>query len=463
MNNIPQNDAKENTIIKSITIFVKKYKVIAALKKANCYKKKGICVHDIFCYLLQLVYTGKSMYMSYQTESDKPKFGKDVVYRFLNSTYINWQTFLIYLAKTIIDTDLVNLTSEERINAIVVDDSFYGRLRSKSVELLANVNDHASKGNKYKRGFRMLTLAWTDGVTLLPLLFNLQSSENKKNRYCEMKENLNKNSNAYKRRKQAVSKMTDVMIEMLQTITRVGIPAKHVLFDSWFSYPVTIMRIFNLGLHTVGRLKNTTKIKYNFEGEKKTLSQIYKSKRKRPGKSKYLLSVMAEIYDSENNTLDVKIVFVRDRSNKKKWIAFISTDLSLSEEEIIALYGKRWSIEVFFKVCKSYLNLGKEFQGVSYDSMTAHTAIVMTRYMILAVENRNETDIRTIGELFFLTHDELQDVKFSEVLKVILEMLYESLQEDLFLTDEQISNFIDIFISKLPKCFSEKLILKKVS
>ena len=26
------------------------------------------------------------------------------------------------------------------------------------------------------------------------------------------------------------------------------------------------------------------------------------------------------------------------------------------------------SIEVFFKVCKSYLNLGKEFQGLSYDS-----------------------------------------------------------------------------------------------
>jgi hypothetical protein len=62
------------------------------------------------------------------------------------------------------------------------------------------------------------------------------------------------------------------------------------------------------------------------------------------------------------------------------------------------------SIEVFFKVCKSYLNLGKEFQGLFYDSMISHTSIVMVRYMMLAVENRNNQDSHTMGELF-LTDD----------------------------------------------------------
>lgn len=56
-------------------------------------------------------------------------------------------------------------------------------------------------------------------------------------------------------------------------------------------------------------------------------------------------------------------------------------DLALTEEEIIVIYGKRWSIEVFFKVCKSYIKLGKEFQGISYDATTAHTPIVMIRYI----------------------------------------------------------------------------------
>ncbi|MGK0469427.1 MAG: hypothetical protein ACJAX4_004796, partial [Clostridium sp.] len=35
-----------------------------------------------------------------------------------------------------------------------------------------------------------------------------------------------------------------------------------------------------------------------------------------------------------------------------------------------------------------------------------------TRYIMLAVENRNNTDERTMGELFFLIHDELQDGYF---------------------------------------------------
>ncbi|MDP4177183.1 MAG: hypothetical protein Q8900_02440 [Bacillota bacterium] len=84
MNTIPQNNKNKNNFMKSIINLVKQFKVINALKKANCYKEKGICVHDIFCCLLQLVYTGKSMYMNYKTEDNTDKISKDVVYRFLN-------------------------------------------------------------------------------------------------------------------------------------------------------------------------------------------------------------------------------------------------------------------------------------------------------------------------------------------------------------------------------------------
>lgn len=55
----------------------------------------------------------------------------------------------------------MSLTSDERVNILIVDDSFYDRSRSKSVELLARVKDHTD--NRYKKGFRMLTLDWSDG------------------------------------------------------------------------------------------------------------------------------------------------------------------------------------------------------------------------------------------------------------------------------------------------------------
>ncbi len=194
-----------------------------------------------------------------------------------------------------------------------------------------------------------------------------------------------------------------------------------------------------------------------------TLKEIYKSQKKRRGRSKYLLSVMTAIYNQEEDTLDVRIVFVRDRNNRNKWIGIISTDLSLSEEQIIQTYGKRWDIEVFFKMCKSYLNLGKEFQGLSYDMMTAHTAVVFSRYIMLAVENRNGKDDRTMGELFYLYFDEMQDIQFSEALSVILEILAVTLNEFFMLEKQQVSEFLDVFISKLPQHLQSRLPKRKVA
>ena len=75
--------------------------------------------------------------------------------------------------------------------------------------------------------------------------------------------------------------------------------------------------------------------------------------------------------------IPAKVVYVRNRNNRKDYLCLLSTDLSLEENEIIRLYGKRWDIEVFFKVCKSYLKLSRECHSLSYDARTAHTAVVL--------------------------------------------------------------------------------------
>ena len=65
------------------------------------------------------------------------------------------------------------------------------------------------------------------------------------------------------------------------------------------------------------------------------------------------------------------------------------SDISLSEDEIIQQYGKRWSIEVYFKMCKSHLRFSK-YQGISYDDIFAHSVTVAVGYMIFAVQHREE-------------------------------------------------------------------------
>lgn len=71
---------------------------------------------------------------------------------------------------------------------------------------------------------------------------------------------------------------------------------------------------------------------------------------------------------------------------KREYLAIITTDMTISEEEVIRIYGKRWDIEAFFKICKSYLKLSKECNSLSYDAMNAHVAIVFTRNMMLLLK-----------------------------------------------------------------------------
>ena len=41
-------------------------------------------------------------------------------------------------------------------------------------------------------------------------------------------------------------------------------------------------------------------------------------------------------------SLPVRLVFVRNRNNRKDWLVLVTTDMSLTEEEVIRIYGKRW-------------------------------------------------------------------------------------------------------------------------
>ena len=296
----------------------------------------------------------------------------------------------------------------------------------------------------------MLTLGWTDGNSFIPVAFNLLSSANPKVLINPAKKSIDKRTVGYKRRETALNSSPDSALEMLKQALAAGIKANYVLFDSWFSFPATIIRICKMKLHVIAMLKDTPKIYYTFQGEQKSLRQIFRTVKKRRGRAKYLASVLVELHDKEVDTVSAKIVSVRDRRNKSKWLALISTDLELSETEIIRIYGKRWNIEVFFKMCKSYLKLAKEFQGRSYDMMVAHTTIVFSRYIMLAVQNRNNTDLRTIGALFYYCCDELEDIKFLEALKLLIDVLKTALQEKLFLTKEAMDEFLDYFISALP-------------
>lgn len=403
---ITQHTQNEHQIPITIRRFFTRFHVSSALKSSNAYKKKGFPVVEIFQYLFLLIFSNRSMYMNLLTGRNTPAFAKDTLYRFMKMTHINWIRFTTVLSSRIIKQAITPLDSKDRANVLIIDDSMFERNRSKKAELLTKVYDHAE--HAFKFGFRMLTLGWSDGSTFLPVSSVLLSSENKRNRINEASA-MDKRTVGHKRRQLSMQKGTSVMLELLKQAKNAAVPAKYVLFDSWFSSPSSIHAVKETGYDVIAMVKKTPKMFFRYNGTDMSLISIYNKNKKRPGRSRYLLSVMVDVI-KDGKVIPAKVVYVRNRNKRKEYLCIISTDTGLDDNEIIRIYGKRWDIEVFFKVCKSYLHLGKECRALSYDAMTAHTAVVFTRYMMLSVESRESNDERSLGELFLYFCDEMSDI-----------------------------------------------------
>ena len=454
MSSIPQKNHPENDVSDFATNFIREFHIGRLLFKCNAGKEKGIPVMDIFRYLLCLVFSDRSMYMQMKTGAFKENFCKNTVYRFLNSSKTNWHRFTTLLSAGIICDFMKPLTDVERKDVFIIDDSLFDRSRSNHAELLAKVFDHCSM--KFKRGYRMLTLGWSDGNSFVPVNHCLLSAADDKNLLSPAKQ-YDGRSLAGKRRSMARLKATAVMMELLRSAQNSGISAKYVLFDSWFSSPKTFLAIKNeLHLDAVAMVKKSSKIKYEYNGELLNIRQIYSRNRKRRGRSKYLLSVNV-IVRKDDAAMPAKIICVRNKSNRKDWLALLCTDPDLPEEESIRIYGKRWDIEVFFKSCKSYLELVKECRSISYDALNAHISIVFTRYMMLSVAKRRNEDDKTICELFFCLLDEMEDITFSQSMQIILEALLDTIMEYFHITEKQLEEFTAGFVNRLPKYMQEAL------
>ena len=450
---ITQDTQNDNQISKTIRRFFVRFHISSALKSANAYKTKGFSVVEVFQYLFLLVFSNRSMYMNLLTGRNTPAFAKDTVYRFMKMVQINWIRFTTILSGRIIREAIVPLDSEDRANVLIIDDSMFERNRSKKVELLTKVYDHAK--HAYKFGFRMLTLGWSDGSTFLPVNSVLLSSENKRNRINEAAA-MDKRTVGYKRRQLSMQKGTNVMLELLKYAKSAAIPAKYVLFDSWFSSPSSIHAVKGIGYEVIAMVKKTPKMFFRYNGEDMPLTAICSKNKKRRGRSRYLLSVMVDVV-KDGKTIPAKVVYVRNRNKRKEYLCIISTDTGLDENEIIRIYGKRWGIEVFFKVCKSYLHLSKECRAISYDAMTAHTAVVFTRYMMLSLESRESSDERSLGELFLYFSDEMSDITWIQAFQLLLQMFRELLADNLDIADDKIDALVDAFMDAVPALLKSKL------
>jgi len=426
--------SQENIRVQSkIDDFFDRFRVGTLLHHCGVRKRHGHSVRSLTQAIFTLPFIGKNFFRGIVINQDLA-FGKDAAYQLLKATTYNWRRLLLCLGQRL-HSFFNRLTDQKRESVLIIDDSTYDRSRSKLVELLSRVYDHST--GRFLKGFRMLTICWSDGVSCLPLDFSLLSSVDTKKRLCESQKAMDKRCCANQRRKEATVKATVQIEAMVKRILSAGIRAQYLLMDSWFTMPATVSTLAE-HIDVIGMVKKSPKIFYRYDGHYRDLMSIYGKLKKRRGRAKILASTLVQFKDGRA----AKLVFVRDR-RKKDWLALLSTDTTLPDVDVVRIYGKRWDIEVFFKMAKQHLNLAKEIQCRDFDALIAHTSIVFMRYMFLAYQCRIETDHRTFGDLFYFCCDEVSDISFIEALYRILSLAAGQLKKLGSFCDKTASAFFD--------------------
>ena len=444
------NDLRDS--VDAATRFINRFGIVKLLGDCGAYKEKGVPVRVILLYIFNLMFSPMSMYYQLKMGAFHEDFSKNTVYRFLGNIHMNWHLFMLRLS-TIIIRHVVGLTEDKNNRyALLVDDTPLPKC-GKAMELVSRYFNHVTMG--YDFGYRVLTLAWTDGVTIIPVRYSLLASSYDEKVRGRIRDDIDGRTLGARIRKLARTSMNDLTVRFACEAVKAGIPASIIAFDSWFAVPRTISRLMKEAeLTVIARLKTNSKQHYEYNGKMINIKALYTMSNKRRGKAAWKLSVNVNLLVKEKNKIieriPVKLVYLPNRANTKEWICILSTDTEMEENEIIRQYGKRWNIECMFKCSKQYLRFGKDFQSPSFETQNAQVAIAFTRYMMIAIEQRESEDYRSCGELFMLFYTELQDITFIQSLSIIVALFKDGMKNLLGVTEEQIQAVVDYVVSALP-------------
>lgn len=109
----------------------------------------------------------------------------------------------------------------------------------------------------------------------------------------------------------------------------------------------------------------------------------------------------------------VNLFFVKLGASDK-WKLLLTNDLQLTFNKLMEVYQVRWSIEVFFKDAKQYLQLGK-CQCNNFDSQVGATTIAMLQYIMLLLYKKRHYQY-SLGSIFDVISTQAQDENISKYL-----------------------------------------------
>jgi hypothetical protein len=363
--------------------------------------------------------------------------GKDIFYRLLNDSFINWRKLAYSINMQIINkTKGCNTDQDNKPpSCLIIDDTDLPKTGRK-IEMIGRIFSHVT--GKSILGFKGLFMGYHDGKSFFALDFSLHGEKGKntkkpyglttkqlKSRYSKKR---TKSTPAAHRKEEYFQSKINQMIEMIRTAIAKGVRFDYVLVDSWFTCFALVKFIKTRRIKTqlIGMAK-MGKTRYTFNEKvltaKEIIDRLRKSKKLK--RSKYLSCYYSEaVVDFKG--VEVKLFFSKT-TKRGKWSVLLTTDLGLTFEEAYKIYSTRWSIEVFFKESKQYLGLGKN-QSQDFDAQIASITLSNIQYNLLALAKRFD-GYESLGALFRNTNAETIELTVAEkIWNLIIDILTEIAQ-----------------------------------
>jgi len=379
------------------------FKITKASKIFKSVKETGIPFWDIINLLLILPFTLSKTVNSLYTGKLTPvvKGKKDVYYRALSNQKINWRNLLLLFIKRYISLSQGFNSAENNYKCLIFDDTDIEKT-GKTIEGISKIYNHVTK--TYIFGYKLLVAGYWDSNVFIPVDFSFhrEYKNNEKKKYGLSKKEFKRQKRTKrvskhpvtKRFKELDAKKTDVLVQMFKRIKQRKIEVDYILFDSWFTSTSLISKLLNVGkVNVIGMYKYNSKIKIG--DTIKTRNQLRKQKSKLKRSRKYNFYYLN--YTGTIDDIQVKMFLIR-KGKRGSWHTIISTDISLNFNQMMDIYKKRWSIEVFFKEAKQLLGLGTS-QSTNFDVQIAQTTINMIQYLLVSIKFRQQA-YETIDGLF---------------------------------------------------------------
>lgn len=358
-------------------------------------KREGVAPYLVVLHFVYMLVMNKKIATFIHQSNES--FKKDTYYRLLQNSSYNWRKLLSLTTHKILKL-LHKVQDATSIKVFIVDDTVEG----KTGKYVEGSRDGlwSNKEKRTIRGINSVSLNYSDGYSNFMLDFAISMGNHARIKLEEFTQELDRKTTAYKRRVEIMDGKSQIAMDMVKRAIKSGIYADYLLVDSWYSKPIFIKEMNDMGLKVISRIANNNKI-WNFTGKEKTLNAIYEKSKKitneKMGKyGKKIQFTYFSVVVEHKNAGKIKIVFLKTSDNL---IPIASTDLEINDEAIIEIYKRRWDIEQGYKELREHFGFGKEENRI-YEALIARMTLSFFAYNIVSYINRISHEPKTIGGLF---------------------------------------------------------------